>query len=136
MADLDRQRALSAFLASTARTPFAWGQDDCCLFLANWAIALGYPDPAAHLRGRYATEIGCARVLTREGGISAVVADCARRAGLVVTDAPRLGDVGVVEAPTANGVRAAGAICLGQRWATRGDGIVVGARRVLQAWAL
>jgi hypothetical protein len=136
VADLERFRRLSAFLAALGRKPMAWGEDDCCLMLANWAMALGRPDPAAHLRGRYTTERGCARVLRREGGVLAVVADCASRAGLREVSAPQIGDVGVVEADTARGVRATGGICLGRRWATRGDGIVVAERRVLRAWSV
>lgn len=139
MAHLSALRAarLGAFLEAAARTPFAWGEDDCCLFLANWARALGYPDPAAHLRGRYRTERGCRRVLARAGGVAAVVADCAGRAGLVATTTPQAGDVGVVEADTANGVRALGGLCLGRRWAMRAEaGLVVASPRVLAAWAL
>lgn len=113
-----------------------WGEDDCCLMLANWAVRLGHPDPAAHLRGRYRTELGCVRVLARAGGVLAVVGDCARRIGLEPTERPRRGDVGVVMAETAHGVRAAGGLCLGRRWATRSDGLVVAEWPVVAAWRL
>lgn len=126
---------LASFLSESVHTPFAWGRRDCCLWLADWLVALGRPDPAAHLRGRYSTERGCRRVLGREGGVLAVVGRCAQAAGLEPVTLAISGDVGVVEVETAHGVRQAGAICLGRRWATLGEhGVVVAERTPLAAW--
>lgn len=127
---------LAGFLDRAARTPFAYGADDCCLWLADWLVALGRPDPAAHLRGRYRTALGCARVLKREGGVLAVVGACAEAAGLVRTHAPRLGDVGVVTELTARGEQRVGGICLGPRWAMRGEGLVVATASPIAAWSV
>jgi len=126
---------LQSFLRQVERSRFQWGSDDCCLMLANWAVFLGYEDPAAELRGRYRTALGCARVLSREGGVLAVVSGCAGRIGLSATAKPQAGDVGVIEAATEQGGRAVGAICTGPRWVTRGElGVVVLKATPLAAW--
>ena len=108
---------LAAFLARAGRTPFVWGEWDCSLWLADWLVERGYPDPAAHLRGRYHTALGCARILGRLGGVEGAVASCAAIAGLARAPSPRIGDVGVVKAMTPAGARPVGAICTGRRWA-------------------
>lgn len=126
---------LADFLAEASRTRFAWGRHDCCLWLADWLVAQGRPDPAAHLRGRYSTRLGAARALNREGGLQALIAAAAQRAGLPPTEAPETGDVAVVEAPTPNGLAAVCAIRAGARWAMLGEaGLVVGPARLLAAW--
>lgn len=33
--------------------PFEWGKNDCCLFVVDWLIRLGYPDFASDYRGYY-----------------------------------------------------------------------------------
>lgn len=133
---LMRPAALDAFLDRATRTPFAYGTDDCCLWLADWLVALGQPDPAAHLRGRYRTALGCARVLRREGGVAAVVQACAETAGLARTYAPLAGDVGVVLAATDRGEHLVGALCVGRRWAMRGEGLVVAVAPMICAWSV
>ena len=44
---------LDEFLAAHALLPWGWGTVDCSLVLADWAVACGRADPAAHLRGNY-----------------------------------------------------------------------------------
>lgn len=127
--------ALDRFIAAASARPFAWGADDCCLWLADWAIVLGHPDGANGVRGRYRTALGCTRLLAREGGVLAVVARCAGRLSLVPTASPRRGDVGVIETKTPRGLAPVGAICLGERWAVRADaGLIVTPARPLAAW--
>lgn len=128
---------LADFLAQAGRTPFAWGESDCCLWLADWLVALGRPDPAADLRGRYSTPLGCARLLNKRGGVLGVVASCAAQAGLALTDTPIAGDVGVVEVVTHAGRTPAGAICTGRRWAVRsGLGLIVAEMTPRAAWRI
>jgi hypothetical protein len=128
---------LGAFLDQAARTPFAWGKRDCCLWLADWLIELGHPDTAAHLRGRYATAYGCARLVKRGGGLVAVVEDCVSRAGLPRTTAPKAGDIGVVTAETERGRQMVGAICTGPRWAILGSpGLICAPANPIAAWAV
>jgi len=58
---------LAAFIDERRHRPFAWGEHDCCLFAADWVLALTGIDPAAALRARYDRELGAAR-LARECG--------------------------------------------------------------------
>lgn len=128
---------LAAFLERAARTPFDYGTFDCCLMPADWIWLKRGVDPAADLRGRYATAIGCARVLAREGGVLAVFARCVASVGLEPTTAPLEGDVGVVDAETSKGREAVGAICTGPRWAILGrPGLIVAPFVPLTAWRL
>lgn len=137
MADLSAVALLPGFLDRTARTPFVWGEDDCSLFLANWLVALGRPDPALGLRGRYRTALGCARVLRREGGVRAVIARCARVAGLAPTRDPSPGDPGVIRIDIEGCGVEVGALRLGRRWAVRaGSGLFVSEAVPLAAWSL
>ena len=124
---------LDAFLETVAASPFADGERDCALTVADWVgAATGSPDPAAHLRGRYRTALGRERLLKRLGGLEAVMVDCARRAGLTEVANPVRGDVGLIRL---NGLSIA-AICLGERWAIKSDrGLTVEpADEVLRAW--
>ena len=63
----DWESRLGEYLAGHRRTPFAWGIHDCVLFAAGAVEALTGVDPAADVRGRYATAIGSKRTLTRMG---------------------------------------------------------------------
>ena len=131
---------LGAFLDSAAAEPFAWGRHDCALLLADWALALTGVDPAAHLRGRYATARACARLLKRAGGLLAVVADCAARAGFdpVAPECARAGDVGVVQvfAAGAAPVWTGGLAVDDHRWAIVSErGLVIGPAPVAAAWS-
>ena len=123
---------LDAFLETVAATPFVDGQTDCALTIADWVMAAtGCPDPADHLRGRYASALQRERLLRRLGGLEVVVSYCARRALLTETLEPLRGDIGVVRV----GRQVLSAICLGDRWAIKGEGVVVAAAdHVYRAW--
>lgn len=121
---------LERFLDDMARRPFADGTNDCVLTVADWVLANGHPDPAAPFRGRYRTALGRERIVRREGGMLAVMEAGAARAGLVATDNPLRGDVGLVRM----GNWTVAAICLGGFWAAKGEGLTVGPAEVLKAW--
>lgn len=125
---------LGEFLERMAATPFVDGVSDCALTLADWVMtATGCPDPAAHLRGRYRTALGRERLLRRNGGLVAVVADCAVRAGLTPTTRPEPGDVGVIRI---GGVTVA-AICAGRLWAVKSSAGLSALRGdTLKAWSV
>lgn len=126
---------LADFLSESARAPFAYGARDCGLWMADWVRAVRGVDPAAHLRGRYRTELGCARVLRRGGGLVAVARACFEGVGLIATETPKAGDVGVVQVMTAKGNAVAGAICTGPRWAVLAKGGLISAQtEPLAAW--
>lgn len=94
------------------------GKVDCCLALAEWVIWLGYPDPAAHLRGAYQPGQGQIDVLEGNGGAVGLVENCALRIGLTRVEIPQLGDVGAVGSAR-NITRQFGVIHDGAGWLTR-----------------
>jgi len=63
----DWESRLAAYLAGEHGQPFAWGSRDCVLFAAGAIEALTGEDPAAEVRGRYATRIGALRRMKAEG---------------------------------------------------------------------
>jgi hypothetical protein len=73
---------LPAFIKASAEAGFVYGRHDCLLWLADWAVANGWPDPAAAWRGRYATALGCRRLVNREGGMMSIAVKGCRSAGL------------------------------------------------------
>ena len=122
---------LDAFLETMAATPFVDGSTDCALTVAGWVVACGHEDPAADLRGRYRTALGRERLLRRLGGLDQVMSDRLARVGLALTANPVRRDVGLVEV---NG-RPLAAICLGEAWAAKAEGLWVGTPdAVLKAW--
>lgn len=129
--------ALDAFLASDEQKPWTPGREvDCCLSLANWAMWLGHPDPAAHLRGTYEPGQGQIEILARSGGAMALVEHCARSIGGVRIDRPGRGDIGVVGSST-NPTRQFGVIHSGQFWITRtSSGWVRVTAKTLAAWKI
>lgn len=87
---------LQDFLRSLAREPFVWGENDCALTIANWWREVHGEDPAAHLRGTYATQEECQRVLRREGGLPRIVQRIAASVGAPRTISPKPGDAAVI----------------------------------------
>ena len=55
-------------------TPFVWGKNDCCLMAANYYVAIHGIDYAAMFRGKYNTAIGAYRLLSKAGGMEAILA--------------------------------------------------------------
>lgn len=126
---------LDDFLEGMAARPFADGVNDCALTVADWAmVATGCEDPAGHLRGRYATPLQRERLLRQLGGLEAVMADCAARAGLQRLRDPlkvRRGDIALIRSART----AFAAICTGPRWAIQSsEGLTVTGGEVVSAW--
>ncbi len=137
MAELVSADHLAAFLASNEREPWTpGGKVDCCLALAEWAVWMGYPDPAAHLRGAYQPGQGQIDILAERGGAITLVKSCAESLGLSGTDAPQIGDIGVVGSAH-NITRQFGVIHDGAGWLTRTPhGFARVAAKTLAAWRL
>lgn len=131
MAAGDRVSRLSAFLREGARLPFVWGERDCSLWPCEWIKAERGIDPAEHLRGTYDNALACARIQRAAGGLPVLAAALAARAGLLTTDAPEAGDVGLLtllDAPLL-------ALCTGPKWAIKTkDGLVIVPATPAQAW--
>ena len=58
---------LTDFVKSKKHVPFEWGVNDCCLFVADMALAITGVDPAATFRGKYESELGAMRALYNQG---------------------------------------------------------------------
>ena len=107
------------------RLPFAWGEVDCCLTVADWVMRIRGRDPAAHLRGLYEGPAECERLT---GFLTAPVAcfdACFATIGrLPRRHVPMPGDVAVYRRL---GERwPLGGIWTGQRWASKGrDGVTL-----------
>ncbi|MFE3836065.1 DUF6950 family protein [Pseudogemmobacter sonorensis] len=61
------QRRLAVYLGTVARSPFAFGSQDCALFAAGAVEAMTGTDLAASYRGRYTTLRGGLRIMRRDG---------------------------------------------------------------------
>lgn len=123
---------LRAYLAEAARRRHAWGELDCCLFMADWVQAVTGRDPAGPYRGAYDGPRQALRLLRAEGGLYALSWRLAEAAGLPLRlGAPQPGDVGVVLAAR----RQMGAIRTGKGWAVLTPGGYAVARLPhLAAW--
>jgi len=109
---------LEAFFAEHGARAWQPGQVDCLLMLADYAVALGYPDPAAHLRGAYDSEDGFRSIIEQAGGVVPLVAGCAGRIGAKRLQQPLRGAIGVIGS-AGNVHRQFGAIYDGERWIAR-----------------
>ena len=77
----DWQSRLHAFHRDHHNTPFAWGQWDCCLWVASAIEAMTGVDIAAKWRGTYSTSMGAEKACLTECGdrtVAAMVAHVAK----------------------------------------------------------
>ncbi|THK38155.1 hypothetical protein EHS39_11475 [Ensifer sp. MPMI2T] len=105
------------------------------MVLADWAMWLGHPDPATHLRGTYDSDDGFRSIIAANEGVPALVATCIPRGGKRIQH-PHCGAIGVIGSPT-NIHRQFGAIHDGSGWLVRmhgGFGRMTA--RTLAAWAI
>lgn len=115
-----RHSLLQSFIADNNARPWQPGSVDCCMVLADWAVWLGHPDPAAHLRGAYDSDEGFRQIIAAHGGVPALVATCVPTSGKRIQH-PSTGDIGVIGSP-ANIRRQFGAIHDGNGWLVRMHG--------------
>jgi hypothetical protein len=127
---------LGEYLKRATRTPWVWGQHDCCSFIADWSIECGHPDPMQFMRGRYRTERGALLAIRRNRGLVVLVEHGMKSAGIPkVTDDLRPGDVGVIEVETEDRTNRACAIWTGERWASLGlRGLICRPADALAVW--
>lgn len=115
---VERMARFERFMVDTNAKPHLWGFSDCSLMVADWVLANGHADPAADLRGQYETEAECYALLDIRGGLSAVVAACAQRAGLKFIREPEFGCVAAIGSPLRPDKQFS-AIWNGHRWMVR-----------------
>ncbi|MDX0251144.1 hypothetical protein GOC31_20825 [Sinorhizobium meliloti] len=112
------EQTLAEFLRAYGEKPWQPGKVDCCLFLAAWAVWLGYPDPARHLRGAYDGEEGFREIIEKSGSVTVLVGSCASLIRGRRLQRPICGAIGVIGSAT-NIHRQFGAIHDGERWQVR-----------------
>ena len=90
--------ALAAEIARAWAKPFTWGENDCCLFACDCALAMTGTDMAASLRG-YRNYEEAQAVLKRFGGVGAVADAMAERYGIagIAPLRARRGDVCLID---------------------------------------
>ena len=125
---VDRDALLSAELARWASTPFDLAQDNCGLAVLGYAEALSVRRFARGRGLRGARR--AARLMAEPHAFVAVASAILRRLGWGEVDAPRRGDIGLVEQPGAQADQIVAAICAEDGgavplWAARGDHAVV-----------
>jgi hypothetical protein len=127
---------LAAFLADNNTRHWQPGHVDCCMVLADWAVWLGHPDPASHLRGTYDSDEGFLAIITAHDGAVPLVATCVANINGKRIQRPARGAIGVIGSPS-NIHRQFGAIHDGQGWLVRmhgGFGRMTA--RTLAAWRI
>lgn len=127
------QDLLPEFLRTAAAAPHRFGEWDCAMTLANWFMfATGHPDPAAHLRGTYGSQLGWSRIVRAAGGLVALVDGIAVRIGAHRTEDPLPGDFAVVRLPRFGET---GAIHTSMGWAMKLDaGVTIIPAELVAAW--
>lgn len=112
------------------------GQWDCLLALARWCALATGRDPGAPFRGRYAGDVGAARMLRRQGGIVRVIGAAFEPMGWARTPTATPGAVAAVRL-NGLGLRLFGAVAYGERWlvACR-DGALIENARPAAIWSL
>lgn len=137
---MSRAARLGAYLREAAGRAVAWGEFDCAVgFTSRWVEAERGVDPAASYRGLYGTPLAAARLLRAQGGLarglSILAARQAAEAGLEPTDAPGLGDVGLVWAQGRRRLVQTLALRGANRWALLAPrGLAFGDAVLIQAW--
>jgi hypothetical protein len=124
---------LHRFIVNGSSLEFEYGPHDCAIWPANWCVMRGHDDPAARWRGKY-DEAGAQALVEKHGlldlwtlgMIDAQIPEC---------DEPQIGDVGIVECTTADGINQCGAIYGGKRWhALSPKGVFQANMPVIRSW--
>lgn len=125
---------LYGFVDSAKHRPFAWGQNDCCLFAADCVLAICGVDIADEYRGKYSTALGAFRAVKKYGGLEAAIERACASAEFpqVSVDFARRGDLVLFD--TEHGP--ALGICLGvDSWLAGENGLVcVHTNQCRKAW--
>lgn len=96
-------KCFGAFLRERGDVPFAWGVNDCALFVADAILANTGTDIATDFRGKYTTELGARRTIAKVTGgttVADAAAYCASKHGLTEHAHPLMakrGDLVVLE---------------------------------------
>ncbi|MEC9434501.1 MAG: hypothetical protein VYD87_16475 [Pseudomonadota bacterium] len=120
-----------------AATPFAWGEADCILVVADWIARVHGIDLAADLRGSYDDAASCQRATGFLREPLRLTSERMAGAGFEVTPAPVRGDVGVLLILLDGVPRPCGGLCLGDCWGVKSPrGVTTLSPKVLRAWSV
>jgi hypothetical protein len=123
-------RELHDFLLARAKEPFAWGRNDCSLFVADAIRSFTGVDLAADFRGKYTDEASAMALVKQVTGtatIEAAAAHCAQQHGLVEYPHPLLAKRGDLVLAEESGRRISGIVHLSGRHV-----VTVGAQGLLR----
>lgn len=109
----DWQSRLQACLAERRLRPFAWGSQDCCLYVCDAVLAMSGHDPAADVRG-YSSERAAARIVKKLGGMRAIAST--RFGAEIPVLMAQVGDVALVSLEGRESL----ALCGGGHWMAPG----------------
>lgn len=123
---------LAQFIEQRRDQPFAWAQNDCCIFAADWVELCTGVDYAQPWRGRYSSGLGAVRFLDEAGGVEALV----EALGLQRVTPQQAGRGDIVTQEAGRGITLG--ICLGDRTAfVAKSGLVFGPiTNVETAWRI
>lgn len=139
---------LKTYLGSAGRSPFAWAECDCYLFVADWVERVTGVDPAGEYRGAYTTSREARNIIRQHGGPLVFADALLARAGCerIIASVADVGDVALVQVALkviANKNKVimvpVGAIKVKDGlWAvkTTGATLTIGDFAVLRAWAV
>jgi hypothetical protein len=72
---------LALFIEEKKAEPFVWGQNDCCLFVADWVCILTGYLPLSEIRGTYANAREAIDLAESLGGVDGLWNDIATKQG-------------------------------------------------------
>ena len=123
--------ALTQFIESRRYSPFIWGENDCCLFVADAVQLISGIDAAAPYRNKYTTAVGAARALKKYGDGTMAGAWSACFEEIRPQDMGR-GDVALIDVEGAP----ASALSFGNKlWAVSDNGLITVPRtEAFRAW--
>lgn len=118
------------FIRRTGWDPLLHGQNDCANWCASLVEEVTGRDPAAGIRGTYATAFECRQLLMREGGLLAL----SRR---LMSWLPAGGEGDGVAVARVRRTIVAGVLCEGRLWLKAEGGVVSPAEfDLLERWTL
>lgn len=90
------EEILSVYLQRECLRPLFYGENDCCLFPANFTQELTGHDPAEPFRGKYSTEEGALKFCVEAGGLPILINRAFQNCGFKSIEYPENGDCGCV----------------------------------------
>jgi hypothetical protein len=141
---------LSELFAAKLQTPFKWGSNDCCMFVADSVKSITEVDVSAWFRGRYQGRSKAFKLLKEfaQGSVAETVEEITTKYGMKETDPGLLmpGDVVTMKANPLDPIagRFSNGVTVGIESFTKGsifspgkDGLVLSMRpHIYKAWAI